>query len=224
MKLLKNIFTILLTLSAFSCAKTDQSARSAQTKEPDSHTRYVNPFIGTAPLTDPKVIGYTPPKNWRVWAGLVYPGSSLPNAMVQLSPMTEYGSGAGYEYEDTVIYSFTHTNKGHWNLCNIPVLPISGKAGAGDEHGSRFSHETETASPGFYEVFLEDYKVKASLTSTLRCGFHKYDYTDGKDRQILFDLSKANNTVRDWVLSRRAVQLCKDTKTWEETKSIFMQR
>lgn len=68
-----------------------------------SYTRYVNPFIGTAPLTDPKIIGYTPPKDWRVWAGLVYPGSTLPNAMVQLSPVTEYGSGAGYEYEDTLI-------------------------------------------------------------------------------------------------------------------------
>ncbi len=45
--------------------------------------------------------------------------------MVQLSPMTEYGSGAGYEYEDTVILGFTHTNKGHWNLCNIPILPLS---------------------------------------------------------------------------------------------------
>ena len=89
------------------------------------YTRYVNTFIGTAPLTDPKILGYELPQGWRSWAGLTFPGASLPNAMVQLSPMTEYGSGAGYEYEDSVILGFTHTNKGHWNLCNIPVLPFS---------------------------------------------------------------------------------------------------
>ena len=71
-------------------------------------TKFVNTFIGTAPLTDPKILGYELPQGWRSWAGLTFPGSSLPNAMVQLSPITEYGSGAGYEYEDDIIYGFTH--------------------------------------------------------------------------------------------------------------------
>jgi len=56
---------------------------------------YVNPFLGTAPLTHPADIGFKPP--WRVWAGLVFPGASVPNAMVQLSPITKFGSGAGYD-------------------------------------------------------------------------------------------------------------------------------
>lgn len=43
-------------------------------------------------------------------------GRSLPNAMVQPSCVTAYGSGAGYQYKDSVIYGFTHTNKGHWNF------------------------------------------------------------------------------------------------------------
>src|ERR1035438_864734 len=74
---------------------------------------YVNTFLGTAPLTNPADIGFKPP--WRVWAGLVFPGTSVPNAMVQLSPITKFGSGAGYEYENSRIYAFAHTNKGHWN-------------------------------------------------------------------------------------------------------------
>lgn len=84
---------------------------------------YVNPFLGTAPLTNPADIGFTPPLGMNVWGGLVFPGASLPNAMVQLTPITKFGSGAGYEYENTVIYAFAHTCKGHWNLCNIPILP-----------------------------------------------------------------------------------------------------
>jgi predicted alpha-1,2-mannosidase len=168
------------------------------------YTKYVNTFIGTAPLTDPKILGYQLPEGWRSWAGLTFPGSSMPNAMVQLSPMTEYGSGAGYEYEDTVIYGFTHTNKGHWNLCNIPILPVSdpGKnltaLNKGSKFGSRFSHKKESSSPGFYQVYLDDYNVNVSLTSTLRTGYHKYEYKKDTGRQILFDLAKANNGVSNW--------------------------
>ncbi|RXF70360.1 GH92 family glycosyl hydrolase [Arcticibacter tournemirensis] len=176
------------------------SVSNAQTKT--NLTKYVNPFIGTAPLTDPKILGYTLPEGWRSWAGLVYPGSSMPNAMVQLSPMTEYGSGAGYEYEDDMIYGFTHTNKGHWNLCNIPILPVSASGTSSDKFGSHFSHKNESASPGFYQVFLSDYKVNVSLTSTLRCGYHKYEFTNNKGRQILFDLARANNGVNDWKIEQ----------------------
>ncbi len=171
------------------------AATSGKAQSSTSYTKYVNTFVGTAPLTDPKILGYQLPEGWRSWAGLTFPGSSLPNAMVQLSPMTEYGSGAGYEYEDTVILGFTHTNKGHWNLCNIPILPLSHP---GDKFGSRFSHKKESASPGFYQVYLDDYYVNVNLTSTLRCGYHQYSYKNNTGRQILFDLAKANNRISDW--------------------------
>jgi predicted alpha-1,2-mannosidase len=171
------------------------AATSGKAQSPTGYTKYVNTFVGTAPLTDPKILGYQLPEGWRSWAGLTFPGSSLPNAMVQLSPMTEYGSGAGYEYEDTVILGFTHTNKGHWNLCNIPILPLSHP---GEKFGSRFSHKKESASPGFYQVYLDDYDVNVNLTSTLRCGYHQYTYKNNTGRQILFDLEKANNRISNW--------------------------
>lgn len=166
-----------------------------KSQTPTTYTTYVNTFVGTAPLTDPKILGYELPKGWRPWSGLTFPGSSLPNAMVQLSPMTAYGSGAGYQYEDSVILGFTHTNKGHWNLCNIPILPLSN---LGSKFGSRFSHQKESSSPGFYQVYLDDYQVNVKLTSTLRCGYHQYEYKNNKDRQILFDLAKANSRVSTW--------------------------
>ncbi|MFC6997103.1 GH92 family glycosyl hydrolase [Rufibacter roseus] len=209
MNFFKSTFLALIILSVFSCAKPiNQSEKASNTSEVSTsgHTKYVNTFIGTAPLLDPKVIGYTPPKNWRVWAGLVYPGSSLPNAMVQLSPMTEYGSGAGYEYEDTLIHAFTHTNKGHWNLCNIPVLPVTGSTKGKDAFSSGFSHDQESASPGFYSVMLKDYQIQVNLTSTLRSGFHQYIYPSNKERSIVFDLAKANNRVRVWSIEQVGTQ------------------
>ncbi len=67
--------------------------------------------------------------------------------MVQLSPITKFGSSAGYEYENKTMYASAHTNKGHWNLCNIPILPVSGDVNPAD-FGSTFSHMNEAAHPG----------------------------------------------------------------------------
>ncbi|MCX2575891.1 GH92 family glycosyl hydrolase [Pedobacter sandarakinus] len=173
---------------------------TAKSQSGKRYTNYVNTFIGTSPLTDSAILGYKLPKDWRAWSGLTFPGSSLPNAMVQLSPMTAYQpAGAGYQYEDSKILSFTHTNKGHWNLANIPILPLSNP---GKVFGSKFSHQKEKSSPGFYQVYLEDYKIDVSLTSTLRCGYHRYAYKDKKNKQILFDLSKALSRVNGWEIKQ----------------------
>ena len=156
---------------------------------------YVNPLLGTATLWDKTDIGYTP--THRTWGGEVFPGASLPNAMVQLTPVTKFHSGSGYQYEDTVIFGFAHTSKGHWNLCNIPLLPATGSISAVD-YSSPFSHKNESAHPGYYQVYLERYGVNAELTSTLRCAFHKYTFKDGEGKRLIADLSMSNERVRSW--------------------------
>ncbi|WP_074586217.1 GH92 family glycosyl hydrolase [Pedobacter antarcticus] len=184
----KRCTSLLLIILFLSTAVKSQTSKT--------NTKYVNTFIGTEAVTDPKILGFELPEDWRAWSGLTFPGSSLPNAMVQLSPMTKYQpAGAGYEYEDSVIVGFTHTNKGHWNLGNIPVLPMSNP---GSKAGSHFSHKNESAEPGYYQVYLEDYKVNVRLTSTLRTGYHSYEYANNHSRQVLFDLSKALSGVNNW--------------------------
>ena len=162
-------------------------------------TGYVNPLLGTATLWDPKDLGFVP--THRTWGAEVFPGSSLPNAMVQLSPVTQFKSGSGYQYEDTVIYGFIHTSKGHWNLCNIPLMPATGNLNV-DDYKSAFSHQKETAHPGYYQVFLERYKVNVELTSTLRCAFHKYTYKGGQDQKVIIDLAMANERIKSWNISK----------------------
>lgn len=163
-------------------------------------TDYVNPFLGTATLWDSKELGYTP--TVRAWGGEVFPGSSLPNAMVQLTPVTQYRSGSGYQYEDSVIYGFVHTSKGHWNLCHIPLLPVTGSISP-DDFASPFNHEKESAHPGYYQVFLDRYGVNAELTSTLRCAFHKYTFESGKEKKLIADLTRSNEGVRGWEISKK---------------------
>jgi len=162
-------------------------------------TRYVNPFLGTATLQDSIDIGYRP--THRNWGAEAFPGSSVPNAMVQLTPITKFHSGSGYQYEDSVIYGFAHTSKGHWNLGHIPLMPVTGDVHP-ENYASPFSHKNESAHPGYYQVYLPRYGVNAELTSTLRCAFHKYTFKPGESKKVLANLSKSNERVRAWDLRK----------------------
>ena len=187
---MKHILTaLLLSFLSISCTTNKQL------------TDYVNPLLGTATLWEPEDLGYVRTWKERTWGAEVFPGSSLPNAMVQLSPVTQFRSGAGYQYEDTVIYGFSHTNKGHWNLLHIPLLPVTGEITPGD-YASGFSHQRESASPGYYRVFLDRYGIDAELSSTLRCGYHRYTYPKGAEKQLVADMTRTNNGVREWHIEK----------------------
>ncbi|HTJ00447.1 MAG TPA: GH92 family glycosyl hydrolase [Dongiaceae bacterium] len=205
---MKKLATLLLLFSA--------AVFSLKAEKP--LVAYVNPFLGTAPILDPVDIGFTPP--WRVWAGLTYPGAALPNGMVQLSPITKFGSGAGYEYENTVIHAFAHSNKGHWNLCYVPVLPARGEVSP-DDFGSTFNHTNESAHPGFYQVYLERYGINAELTTTLRCGYHRYTYKDNHDKKLILNLAVSNERVRDWDLKQEGDNVLKGFQAAHETVYFY---
>jgi len=192
---MRNLLLIsLLLIASFFC--------DAQKKVID----YVNPFLGTATLWDSIDIGYKP--THRTWGAEVFPGSSLPNAMVQLTPVTKFHCGSGYQYEDSVIFGFAHTSKGHWNLCHIPLLPVTGTISP-DDYCSAYSHKNESAHPGYYQVYLERYGINAELTSTLRCAFHKYTFKPGQSQKLLADLSSSNEKVRSWEINQEGENVFK---------------
>ena len=157
---------------------------------------YVNPMIGTDGM------------------GHTFPGACAPFGIVQLSPDTDtiphningtyqkkvYEYCAGYQYHDTTIVGFSHTHfsgTGHSDLGDILIMPTTGelKLNPGTEeqpesgYRSRFSHEKEKSMPGYYEVMLDDYNVKAQLTATQRVGVHKYTFPKGGDGRIILDLN-----------------------------------
>lgn len=164
-------------------------------------TDYVNPLLGSATLWDKKDLGYERHKKSRTWGAETYPGTTLPNAMVQVSPVTQYRSGSGYQYEDSVIYGFSHTNKGHWNLLHVPMMPVVGDVTPSD-YCSSFNHRKETARPGYYQVYLDRYKVNVELTSTLRCAYHKYTFSEEDDKSVLVDICRSNNKVTEWHIEK----------------------
>jgi predicted alpha-1,2-mannosidase len=142
---------------------------------------YVNPFIGTA--------GH----------GHTYPGATVPFGMVQLSPdngTSGWDWCSGYNYSDSVIQGFSHTHlsgTGIGDLCDISVLPMADVAASSEKIKSKFSHQQEQASPGYYAVQLKDFNIKAELTTSLRCGFHQYTFPQTDNAIIRFDLGFAIN-------------------------------
>lgn len=164
-----------------------------------SVTQYVNPMMGTTTLWTPEDLGYVRTEKKRPWGAETFPGAALPNAMVQLTPVTMYRSGSGYQYEDSLIFGFAHTSKGHWNLLHVPILPVTKEGDCDpDNYYSPFSHENEEAHPGYYRVHLDRYHVDAELTSTLRCGYHRYTFRRGDEWQLLVDITRSNNRPRRW--------------------------
>ncbi|MGH8371583.1 MAG: GH92 family glycosyl hydrolase, partial [Gammaproteobacteria bacterium] len=148
----------------------------------------VDPFIGTG------------------GGGHTYPGATVPFGMIQLSPDTAmpdfkhaYKWAAGYRYEDHSILGFSHTHfsgSGHSDLGDVLLMPGTGKVqldpGDPDKPGSGyrsdFSHQTETAQPGYYAVTLATSGVRVELTAGKRVGWHRYTFPAGQTAHVLLDL------------------------------------
>ena len=126
---------------------------------------------------------------------MLYPGPSMPFGMVKLSPDNQSQQRkAGYEYLINNIAGFSHLHS--WTMGGLLTMPTTGELritpGPEDDpdkgYRSRFSHENEFASPGYYAVTLDDYNIRAELTTTTRAGFQRYTFPKAQDARILFDL------------------------------------
>jgi predicted alpha-1,2-mannosidase len=158
-----------------------------------------------AALAGAAVTDYAKPLIGAAEHGHVFPGATVPFGMVQLSPDTRDGStddayqdgATGYHYSDVSILGFSHnhlTGTGIGDLGNVLLMPTVGelKLVAGKEPGqgyrARFSHDQEEARPGYYRVFLPDYKINVELTATARVGLHRYTFPEAADSHIILDL------------------------------------
>lgn len=155
---------------------------SDETQQKD-FTQYVNPFIGTD------------------FTGNTYPGAQVPFGMVQLSPDNGIGGWdriAGYFYPDSTIAGFSHTHlsgTGAGDLYDISFMPVTlpwvQEPNPIGIH-SKFSHDSESATAGYYKVTLADSDIDVELTATDRAGLQRYTFPSDSAAVVL-DLAKAMN-------------------------------
>jgi predicted alpha-1,2-mannosidase len=138
-------------------------------------TKYVDPMIGTGNGGD--VVGDIND----------FPGVDTPFGMMQLSPDTQ-GSGEGYSYDKSSIrgFSLDHASAGCGVFGDVPILPTTGAIGTNPGGATAtFSHDTEHATLGSYNVLLTDSNIQVGLTATSRTGMLSFDYPSGSTPQIL---------------------------------------
>ena len=176
---------------------------------------YVNPFIGTG--------GH----------GHTFPGAVVPHGMIQPSPDTRidgWDACSGYYYADTTINGFSHTHlsgTGCADFGDVLLMPTVGEQkyqplGSKSQkmaYASAFSHENETAEPGYYSVFLDTYGIKAELTATKRAALHRYTFPESKDAGFILDLDysiqgQRNKDMEIEVISDTEIRGHKMTTYW----------
>jgi len=63
---------------------------------------------------------------------------------------------------------------------------------------SAFSHQQESARPGYYQVMLQDYGINAELTTASHTGMHRYTFPQNSQSHIVIDLDHSLNKKRDY--------------------------
>ncbi len=139
----------------------------------------VNPLLGTD-------------SEYALSNGNTYPAIALPWGMNFWTPQTgETGDGWQYTYKDTVIRGFKQTHQpSPWinDYGCFSIMPVTGDLNVKEkERVSLFSHERETAKPYYYQVFLDDHKTGAEVTSTERGAVFRFSYPGNEKSYLVID-------------------------------------
>ena len=173
-QLLRSAVVTSAALVVATALVTSCSSKTVGGGSDDQLLSFVDPFIGTGEH------------------GHTFPGATRPNALVQFSPDTHligWDASSGYHASDSVIYAFSLTHlsgTGIGDLGDVALLPFSGADSL--KPVATFDKATEVATPGYYAVQLQNFGIKAELTSTDRVGLLRATYADSTDRKLLLDL------------------------------------
>ena len=193
------LFTISLAVVKYKSIVASVPYNTSSQAKPGDLGKFVNTFIGTG--------------GFPYWvSGFNFPGATVPFGMIRLSPETmsiykdtKDFSTAGYYYADTKILGFSHTrlagtgatDGGHF-LFTPTTTPLD-KIDFSEDYMHQFSHNDETAFPGYYSVNLQEEQILSEFTTTERTGIHRYTFPQKGNKRLLIHITntlgnaKANN-------------------------------
>lgn len=175
--------------------------------------QFVNPIIGTG--------GH----------GHTFPGATLPFGMVQLSPDTRIDGSwdgcSGYHYFDSVIYGFSHTHlngTGVSDFGDIMLMPTMEEPSLDNKvYSSKFSHQNEKATAGFYSVKLDKHNIDVRLTASTRVGFHEYTFNTNGQANIILDLNHRDKLLegRIRVIDDKTIEVLRRSEAWARDQYVY---
>ena len=200
-------------LIASACALVLAACDSTTSQESD-YASQVNLFIGTG--------GH----------GHTHPAATVPHGMIQPGPDTRidgWDACSGYHYTDSTLNGFCHTRlsgTGCADLGDVLLMPTVGKQAIYPvyeksqqmPYASPFSHQREVATPGYYAVYLDRYKVQAEMTATARAAIHRYTFPQASDAGFILDL---DYSIQRQTNEEMHIEVLSDTEICGSKKTVY---
>lgn len=125
--------------------------------------------------------------------GQTLPAVLEPNGMNFWTPQTqdtELKCIAPYYYRDSLFQGFRNS---HWitggctqDYGSMTLMPLSGTLRCQPtKRATRFSHQTETATPAYYRVLLPDEAIQAEMTGRSRSAIFRFTYNKAGDAWLI---------------------------------------
>jgi predicted alpha-1,2-mannosidase len=153
-----------------------------------------NGLVGTAALDDPAVVGNAPPPGEPVYSGQTSPGARLPHSSVEAAPVNNnialsYPNGVPvpYYYTNPTMLGFTGGGGSSYGGRAEPVIqPVVGDWSMPPAwRESYYDKSRETASPGYYSVYLDTFKTKVELTATQWASLMRFTFPASDRANVL---------------------------------------
>ena len=167
-------------------------------------SKYVDPFHGNGVIDLPKPEGIA--ATWffiKAQSGNTHPGACSPYGMVSACSysgnyITGYGlnkpnthSSVRLRHTENCASGFTHFQQcgtgaieTYYNY--FKSIPLNGSL---CQIGNKWELENEVAKPGYYSTLLKNTGIKAELTVSKKCAYHRYTFTNQKEAKIAIDFS-----------------------------------
>lgn len=186
---MKNLILLIFAALAAACCRTPQS------EPPLRPSEYVSTLVGTQ-------------SDYTLSTGNTYPAVAVPWGMNFWTPQTgKMGNGWAYTYGAHTIRGLKQTHQpSPWinDYGQFSLMPVRGKDRI-DENArqSWFSHQSETAKPYYYSVYLADHDVVAEMTPTERAAVLRFTFPESAESGVVIDAFDRGSQVK--VLDDRTV-------------------
>ena len=170
---MKNLILLFFSALAWGCCETPKHEISLRPSE------YVTTLVGTQ-------------SDYSLSTGNTYPAVALPWGMNFWTPQTgKMGDGWAYTYGAHTLRGLKQTHQpSPWinDYGQFSVMPVRGNDKLDEEsRQSWFSHQSETAKPYYYSVYLADHDIKAEVAPTERAAIMRFTFPESSESGMVID-------------------------------------
>ncbi len=179
---MKKLSILAFAALAAACCETPKSGTLLRPSE------YVTTLVGTQ-------------SDYTLSTGNTYPAVALPWGMNFWTPQTgKMGDGWAYTYGAHTIRGLKQTHQpSPWinDYGQFSLMPVRGRDKIDEQSRlSWFSHQSETAKPYYYSVYLADHDVIAEMAPTERAAILRFTFPESAESGVVIDAFDRGSQVK----------------------------